>query len=93
MTNEETISAAELPERGPAPPPGRPTQDEQLLSDEHRHAAFTDTDTWRVFRIMGEFVAGFDTLATMGKAVSILARLVSNPDTRNTRRRSRLPGS
>jgi uncharacterized protein (TIGR00730 family) len=71
MTDEETISAADLPERGLAPPPGQPTQDEQLLGDEHRHASFTDTDTWRVFRIMGEFVAGFDTLATMGKAVSV----------------------
>jgi uncharacterized protein (TIGR00730 family) len=29
------------------------------------------TDAWRVFRIMGEFVEGFDTLARLGPAVSI----------------------
>ena len=28
-------------------------------------------DAWRVFRIMGEFVEGFDTLARLGPAVSI----------------------
>lgn len=28
-------------------------------------------DPWRVFRIMGEFVDGFDTLARVGRAVSI----------------------
>jgi hypothetical protein len=26
------------------------------------------TDSWRVFRIMGEFVEGFDTLARVGPA-------------------------
>jgi uncharacterized protein (TIGR00730 family) len=71
MEDEQTVAADELPNRGPTPPPGRPTQDEQLLSEGHRHPAFTDTDTWRVFRIMGEFVEGFDTLATLGEAVSI----------------------
>jgi hypothetical protein len=42
-------------------PPGG-TQDERLLetpsADEFLH-----TDTWRVFRIMGEFVQGFEDLA------------------------------
>src|SRR5918998_1451340 len=46
------------------------TQDEQLLEtpklDEFKH-----TDTWRVFRIMGEFVEGFDELATVTRGVSI----------------------
>jgi uncharacterized protein (TIGR00730 family) len=46
------------------------TQDEQLLEtprpDEFRH-----TDTWRVFRIMGEFVEGFDELATVTRGVAI----------------------
>src|SRR5690606_13992848 len=32
---------------------------------------FTHTDPWRVFRIMGEFVEGFDTLAKTGRAVAI----------------------
>ena len=32
---------------------------------------FTTRETWRVFRIMGEFVEGFETLAKIGPAVSI----------------------
>ncbi|MGD8805264.1 MAG: TIGR00730 family Rossman fold protein [Chloroflexota bacterium] len=60
-------------------PSGRPTQDEQLffsglrLDPEARRAgaAFTDTDPWRVLRIMGEFTEGFDALAGLGPAVTI----------------------
>ncbi len=32
---------------------------------------FTTEDPWRVFRIMGEFVDGFETLSKVGPAVSI----------------------
>ena len=32
---------------------------------------FTREDPWRMFRILSEFVEGFETLSTMGKAVSI----------------------
>jgi hypothetical protein len=46
------------------------TQDEQLLRSP-RPDEFTHTDTWRVFRIMGEFVEGFDELATLTRGVSI----------------------
>src|SRR5882672_9026469 len=46
------------------------TQDEQLL-ESPGPAEFTHTDTWRVFRIMGEFVEGFDELATLTRGVSI----------------------
>ncbi|HEV2799344.1 MAG TPA: TIGR00730 family Rossman fold protein [Pyrinomonadaceae bacterium] len=55
------------------------TQDEQLLEtpklDEFKH-----TDTWRVFRIMGEFVAGFDELATVTRGVSIFGSARTTPD-------------
>jgi uncharacterized protein (TIGR00730 family) len=51
------------------PPPGT-TQDEQLLESPGPDE-FTHTDTWRVFRIMGEFVEGFDELATLTRGVSI----------------------
>jgi uncharacterized protein (TIGR00730 family) len=54
---------------------GRPTEDRLLFqwSDEDREqsAAFTRSDTWRVLRITGEFVAGFDALAEVGPAVSV----------------------
>jgi uncharacterized protein (TIGR00730 family) len=69
---------------GEAPPPqpnpslsraartGQPTQDEQLLVRPDPAALpFTHTDPWRVLRIMGEFVDGFDALADVGPAVSI----------------------
>jgi uncharacterized protein (TIGR00730 family) len=46
------------------------TQDEQLLQTP-KGDEFTHTDTWRVFRIMGEFVQGFDDLATVTRGVSI----------------------
>ncbi|SRR5579884_803207 len=54
---------------------GQPTEDERLLRSPRIGRAqpsdFTHTDPWRVFRIMGEFVEGFDALATVGPAVSI----------------------
>ena len=50
------------------------TEDERLLESVARRpdaAAFLHTDPWRVLRIMGEFVHGFDTLAAVGAAVTI----------------------
>src|SRR5690606_35583094 len=41
---------------------------------------FTQTDPWRVFRIMGEFVEGFDTLAKVGPAVAIFGSARVPPD-------------
>jgi uncharacterized protein (TIGR00730 family) len=50
----------------------RPTEDEQLLTPPRvEEVRFTDTDPWRVLRIMGEFVQGFDLLAELGPAVTI----------------------
>ena len=37
-------------------------------------------DAWRVFRIMGEFVEGFDTLARLGPAVSFFGSARTRPD-------------
>ena len=52
--------------------PERETEDERLFQrEEVEEAEFVHTDPWRVFRIMGEFVEGFDTLAGLGPAVSI----------------------
>jgi uncharacterized protein (TIGR00730 family) len=59
-------------------PPGS-TQDEQLL-ESPRPDEFTHTDPWRVFRIMGEFVEGFDELATLTRGISIFGSARSKPD-------------
>jgi uncharacterized protein (TIGR00730 family) len=60
------------------PPPGT-TQDEQLLESPGPDE-FTHTDTWRVFRIMGEFVEGFDELATLTRGVSIFGSARTRTD-------------
>ena len=63
-------------------PPGQETEDERLLSREHLwlREPETTTDSWRVFRIMGEFVEGFDTLARIGPAVSVFGSARTRPD-------------
>jgi len=59
-------------------PPGT-TQDEQLLESPGPDE-FTHTDTWRVFRIMGEFVEGFDELATLTRGISIFGSARTPPE-------------
>ena len=54
------------------------TQDEQLL-ESPRADEFTHTDPWRVFRIMGEFVEGFDELASLNRGISIFGSARSKP--------------
>src|SRR5215467_4371738 len=59
---------------------GEATEDELLL-ERPRHlrpvarvpalAEFTRGDPWRVLRIMGEYVHGFDALAEVGTAVAV----------------------
>ncbi|HWO88216.1 MAG TPA: TIGR00730 family Rossman fold protein [Gemmatimonadales bacterium] len=62
----------------PVRPPGTrrtgPTEDERLFlsplaAPDHRFEGVTDT--WRVLRIMGEFVEGFDTLAHVQHGVTL----------------------
>ncbi len=49
----------------------RTTNDRELLSTPVPGSEFTDTDPWRVLRIQGEFVEGFEALSKIGPAVSI----------------------
>jgi hypothetical protein len=52
----------------------RVTEDEKLLrlpAEAARPDDFTRTDTWRAMRILGEFIEGFDRLATVTKAVTV----------------------
>jgi len=58
----------------------RVTADEQLFVAPFRErVTFTQTDPWRVLRIMGEFVAGFEELADIGAAVTIFGSARSKP--------------
>lgn len=68
---------------------GRPTQDEQLLKPPHGKTGeqyqitgipFTQTDPWRVLRIMGEFTEGFESLAGLGPAITIFGSARVKPD-------------
>jgi uncharacterized protein (TIGR00730 family) len=59
---------------------GAPTEDERLLSPAPGTPDFTQSDPWRVFRIMGEFVEGFDTLAKVGPAVAVFGSARVPPD-------------
>ena len=58
------------------------TEDERLLTSPltAERAAFTHTDPWRVLRIMGEFVEGFDTLSDIGDAVAIFGSARTQSD-------------
>jgi uncharacterized protein (TIGR00730 family) len=47
------------------------TDDEILLRSPEPDDTYKTSDSWRVFRIMGEFVGGFDDLATITKGVSV----------------------
>lgn len=47
------------------------TDDEVLLRSPEEEDEYRTSDSWRVFRIMGEFVGGFDNLATITRGVSV----------------------
>jgi uncharacterized protein (TIGR00730 family) len=53
------------------PPPEGETEDERL---------FQGRDSWRVFRIMGEFVEGFEEMGRIGTGVSIFGSARTNPE-------------
>jgi uncharacterized protein (TIGR00730 family) len=77
MTKKTGGYETDTPEH-PLPKP-KTTQDEQLLESPGPDE-FTHTDPWRVFRIMGEFVEGFDELATLDRGISIFGSARSKPD-------------
>ena len=47
------------------------TDDEVLLRSPDPEDEYKTSDSWRVFRILGEFVGGFDSMATITKGVSV----------------------
>jgi len=57
------------------------TEDERLLTPPtQERRSFVHTDPWRVLRIMGEFVEGFDTLSDVRNAVSIFGSARTRSD-------------
>jgi len=57
------------------------TEDERLLAQVPRERrAFVKTDSWRVLRIMGEFVEGFDTLSDVYNAVTVFGSARTPPE-------------
>jgi uncharacterized protein (TIGR00730 family) len=59
-----------------------PTEDEQLLESPSPQTAaqfFLKSDSWRVLRIMGEFVWGFDNLADVSDGVTIFGSARTQP--------------
>ena len=59
---------------------GRRTEDERLLAGPALgDTPFYKTDTWRVMRIMGELVEGFDALAELETAVTIFGSARTKP--------------
>ncbi|HYE71968.1 MAG TPA: TIGR00730 family Rossman fold protein [Blastocatellia bacterium] len=58
------------------------TEDQILLEvPTKREQEFTDTDPWRIFKIMGEFVKGFDNLAGVMGGVTVFGSARIKPDT------------
>src|SRR5437868_4695624 len=65
--------------------PQEPMPQEQLKEEEHAldralHYDFTLTDPWRVFRIMSEFVEGFDALSHIPPSVAIFGSARTKPE-------------
>src|SRR5262249_4077276 len=56
------------------------TEDEKLLQTGQNLEDFRQTDTWRVMRIMGEFIEGFDNLAQISKGVTIFGSARTHPE-------------
>ena len=56
------------------------TEDAKLLSAPGPRDDFTRTDPWRVLRMTGEIIEGFDALASVDKGVSIFGSARTSPD-------------
>jgi hypothetical protein len=83
--SDPPTSASEAP--GPGSRPSRRlTEDERLLRSTTIEEVLKDPlialsqDAWRVFRIMGEFVEGFEEMAGRGPCVSIFGSARTKPD-------------
>lgn len=67
----EPVTVADAKKRETEPLYWHLTDDEVLLRSPEPEDDYKTSDSWRVFRIMGEFVNGFDQLATITRGVSL----------------------
>jgi uncharacterized protein (TIGR00730 family) len=75
----EPKTVAEAKQREVLPGYWHTTDDEVLLRSPEPEDEYKASDSWRVFRIMGEFVGGFDSLATVTRGVSIFGSARTKP--------------
>src|SRR5437762_13962422 len=68
---DEPKTVAEAKQLATTPGYWHLTDDEVLLRSPEPEDEYKTSDSWRVFRIMGEFVNGFDHLQTITRGVSI----------------------
>jgi len=74
-------------------PKTKPTEDRKLLqAAPYADTSFLDSDAWRALRIEGEFVEGFDSLARLGRAVTIFGSARTPADDPNYKAAERLAG-
>jgi uncharacterized protein (TIGR00730 family) len=59
------------------------TDDEVLLRSPEPEDEYKTSDSWRVFRIMGEFINGFDNMATITRGVSVFGSARTHEDDPN----------
>src|SRR5437764_15300185 len=79
----EPATVAEAKKREEEPGYWRLTDDEVLLRSPDPEDEYKTSDSWRVFRIMGEFVGGFDELGTITRGVSIFGSARTHEKDRN----------
>ena len=79
----EPKTVAEAKKREDEPGYWRLTDDEVLLRSPEPEDEYKTSDSWRVFRIMGEFVNGFDHLGTITRGVSIFGSARTHEDDPN----------
>jgi uncharacterized protein (TIGR00730 family) len=76
---EKAAQAAAATAVGSAPDTKGATEDERLLESVEDIRAI-GKDAWRIFRIMGEFVEGFEDMSQIGPAVSMFGSARTSPD-------------
>ena len=79
-TGIDPVTVAEAKQLETTPDYWHLTDDEILLRSPQLEDEYKTSDSWRVFRIMGELVGGFDNMATVTRGVSIFGSARTQED-------------